>query len=107
MNIRIIKKCDLVTTAEQEYAEAKITRVLRDLPKVVDVCVIFDSENYSKTIEVIIHAKQQTVLAKELADEFVIAIDLVEDKLLSQVRKIKDKVKNRRPRKNDHLDIAI
>lgn len=88
MQIQMVKRHSGVPQDVQSYAQQKVERALRDIPKITDVKIIFDDQQGLKNVKVTALAKQKEIIAEDSSKEFKAAIDSIEDKLLAQVRKI-------------------
>jgi putative sigma-54 modulation protein len=90
-----------VTPAIREYAEEKIGRVIKILESQVMSAEVelYTERNRSiekgQVAEVTVHTKGHVIRAKEAASDLFAAIDLVSEKLESQVRKFKTKTVDR------------
>lgn len=90
-----------VTPAIREYAEEKVGRVAKILNSMLMSAEVelYTERNRSiekaQVAEVTVHTKGHVIRAKESAHDIYAAIDLVSEKLESQVRKFKSKLVDR------------
>lgn len=91
-----------VTPAIREYAEEKIGRIAKVLDSMLMSAEVelFTEKNPSiengQVAEVTVYTKGHVIRAKEAATDMYAAIDLVSEKLESQVRKFKTKIVDKR-----------
>jgi putative sigma-54 modulation protein len=90
-----------VTPATREYAEEKVSRVTKILENMITSAEIelYTERNRAiekgQVAEVTVYTKGHVIRAKEAASDMFAAIDLVSEKLESQVRKFKTKIVDR------------
>lgn len=78
--------------------EAKLHKVTRLLPKIVEARVVLGLEKYRHLAEVTLQAKRSTLRVEEEATDFQTAMDLALEKLERQARRRKDRIHQRKPR---------
>lgn len=92
-----------VTQAIQEYAEKKLSKIdkffQQDIQKVRVVLKVYP--NFHK-VEVTIHADQVTIRAEEKASDMYEAIDVVSDKMMTQVKRYQGKQHQHKHHKTEH-----
>lgn len=90
MNITIVSKQLKLTDAIKEKIENKFSKLEKYLNEDTDINVKLDVKRKNQKIEVTIFTKGGTILRAENSTEDLYAsIDLVYDKLYSQIRKLK------------------
>lgn len=78
--------------------EARLHKVTRFLPKIVEARVVLGIEKYRHLAEVTLQAKRSTLRVEEEATDFQTAMDLALEKLERQARRRKDRIHRRKPR---------
>lgn len=76
----------------------KLAKVTRFLPKVTEARVVLSRERHRHLTEVTLQAKGRTLRAEADAGDFHSALDLALDTLERQVRRRKDRIRDRKPR---------
>ncbi|MCI0449996.1 MAG: ribosome-associated translation inhibitor RaiA [Chlorobi bacterium] len=80
----------------KEFAEAEIQKITRYFDGIIKTEIILSFDNSSgssKTAEVIVHAKNhQTFTSKESTDDFKLSIESAVDKVVTQIKKYKEKL---------------
>ena len=91
-----------VTDAIKEYAENKIERLEKYLSndKETEAKVIISTKGKDQKVEVTIWNGKYNIRAEETHSDLYAALDLVTDKLERQFKKYKDKINDKRRRKN-------
>jgi putative sigma-54 modulation protein len=84
-----------VTPALREYATEKLQRVERHFDHLTNVHVVLGLEKLTHKVEATINSTQKQIHAQAEATDMYAAIDLLADRLDSQIRKHKEKI-------NDH-----
>ncbi len=85
-----------VTAAMKEYAETKISKLTKYYDNLHSVEVIFDIEAEQPLVEIIVTASRKaTFVATHRNDDLYACIDVCSDKISQQLRRHKDKVRNR------------
>lgn len=82
------------------YAEEKIGRIKKYLSDPIDVHVILEVEKIRHIAEITIVTNGITIYADEATHDMYSAIDTVIDKIERQVKKYKEKIKNKKPSLN-------
>ena len=104
MNIEIVQKDVELDDKARNYIMEKMLRVVRDVSHVSHSHVVLSREPRLYEVEVILPIGHTVLCAKEKASTLEAAIDLVEDKLLSQIRKLKDKILSRHKHTHERRD---
>jgi len=88
-----------------EYARTEAEKLLTEFPRVEHVHVILDSEKRRRTAEVVVQAKNRVkVESRESADRMPAAIDAAMDKAERQLRRLREKVQERRRAKKKNTE---
>ncbi|MFC1668460.1 ribosome hibernation-promoting factor, HPF/YfiA family [Chlamydiota bacterium] len=99
MEITVTGRHVNVTEAMKQYAQQKIEKVIRNIPKVINVHIIIDIEKFHHIAEVVILAGNNiTIRAKESTEDMYSSIDILASKIERQVKKYKGKLYNHRLR---------
>lgn len=102
-----------VTPAIHDYAQEKIGRIDKILENLImEIEVELSSEKNPKienshVAEVTVRTKGHVIRAKEAAADMYAALDLVSEKLETQARKLKGKLKDRHSGKNAQPPVAV
>ncbi|MBN2300952.1 MAG: ribosome-associated translation inhibitor RaiA [Lentisphaerae bacterium] len=81
----------------REYAERRATALAEEFPRVEHVHVILDCVKHQRIAEIIVQAKNHIrVEAVEKTDTLTSAIDIAYEKAARQLRRLRDKVQDRR-----------
>lgn len=84
------------SSALKEYAEEKISRIKKYMMEPIEADVVLRVEKFRHIAEVTIDANGIRVNGMEETDDMYSAIDMVADKIESQLKKHKDKVRDRK-----------
>jgi len=84
--------------ALRRRVEAKVSKVGRFLPKIIETRVVLARERYRHLAEVTLQAKGATLHAEAVASDFHAAVDLAVEHLEQQARRRKDRIRARKPR---------
>ena len=96
-----------ITEAMKHYAQQKLDKAIRNIPKVISVHIIMDIERFHHVAEIVILAGHNiTISAKESSDDMYSSIDKVVDKIDRQVKKYKEKLTHHRPRSNKGISVT-
>ncbi len=93
MNIQITFRHIPSSSALKQYAEEKITKLLKSLKEPIEVHIIFTQEKKNNTVELTLTSAGKELYAKERGMDMYAAIDLIYDKLDKQITKLKEKKK--------------
>ncbi len=93
MNIQITFRHIPSSSALKQYAEEKITKLIKSLKEPVEVHIIFTQEKKTTTVELTLTSAGKELYAKEQGLDMYAAIDLIYDKLDKQLTKFKEKKK--------------
>jgi putative sigma-54 modulation protein len=97
MPIEITVRHKRLPSAVHEYAESKAQELMESFPHVEHVHVIIDEERRDRVVEVVVQAKKHVRIEAEDAEPNIrAATDLAFAKAEKQLRKVHDKVHDRR-----------
>jgi putative sigma-54 modulation protein len=96
MNIVVNGRNVDVTPALKSYAEEKITRFDKYLPKITEAVVTLSIQKFRHKAEVLIKANGTQIQAEGETEELYSAIDEVTQKLDRQIKKLKGKLQTHR-----------
>ena len=87
-----------VTPAFRQMVERKVGKLARILPKIIEAKVMLSAEKYRRTARITLVAKRRILSSEETAGDLAAAVDLAVDALTRQVRQVKDRLRQRKPR---------
>jgi putative sigma-54 modulation protein len=80
----------------KEYLSGKIAKLPKYYDNIETIEAILDHEHGENTVEIIVHAKRkQLFVAKASHEDMYAGIDQCMDKISQQIRRYKDKVRDR------------
>ena len=85
-----------ITSALRDYVNDKIGRIVRHFEPLLSVHVIMHVDKLGHRVEATVNAAHKRFHAEERSHDMYAAIDLLADKLDSQVRKHKEKLTDHR-----------
>jgi len=97
MQINVTARHLRLTPAINEYVKKKLEKTKRFLDHLIWAQVVLDVSKERHSAEVIIHAAGHTFTAKEESADLYAAIDLASDNIDEQLRRYKDRHRERRP----------
>jgi putative sigma-54 modulation protein len=97
MQVNITARHLKLTTAISDYVRKKVEKAKRFMDHLIWAQVILDVSKDRHTAEVIIHAAGHTFTAKEESVDLYAAIDLASDNIDEQLRRYKERHRERRP----------
>jgi putative sigma-54 modulation protein len=87
----------------KEFAESEIQKITKFYDGIIKTEVILSYDkpsNSVKTAEIVVHANNHhTFTARETTDEFEASIELAINKVITQIKKYKDKISDHSPKK--------
>lgn len=95
MKMRITSRHDKLSPNVKEYLEEKLARLDRYYDRIIDCEVITDTEKNRNVIELNVKVYSKVLNVKTKDEDVTKAIDLCVDKLETQLKKFKEKMKNR------------
>jgi len=87
-----------ITPAFRAMIERKVGKLSRILPKIIEAKIMLSAEKYRRTAELTLLAKRKIFRSEETAGNLAAAVDLAVDTLTRQVRQVKDRIRERKPR---------
>ena len=96
MRIRITARHLKLTEALASYIREKVSKAEKYLDPILWVQVILSVEKHRQMAEIILHASRQTFRAQAVGADLYSAIDLALDKVQSQLKKHKEKIRERK-----------
>ncbi len=88
--------------ALKEYAKEKVERVNKYLDRAGEAHVVLSLERHLHHAEITIHSGSWVLRGREKSEDMYASIDLAMDKIESQLRKYKEKIKNHHGRERVH-----
>ncbi len=108
MNIQVTFRHMETTEALKDYAIEKVSKIKKYLDAPVEVHVVLSVEKFRHIAEVTFTINGYVVKGQEETDDMYAAIDMVMDKIERQVRRYKEKLKNKRGgSSNDRLKVKM
>ncbi len=80
----------------KEYVRERYSKLMKYSDSPMNIHVVLSSEKFRHTAEVVVSGDGIRAAAKQEHDDLRAAIDLVLDKIERQLKKFRDKIKNRR-----------
>ena len=96
MKIKITGRKIEVSDKLKEYAEKRISKLEKYFQQLIDIHLILYVEKIDHTAELIINGDAVQFHAREKAADFYSAIDMLIDKIESQIARYKDKIQSRK-----------
>jgi len=96
MQLNITARHLKLTPAINEYVQKKLAKARRFLDHLIWAQVILDVSKNRHLAEIVLHTSGRTFTAKEEGADLYSAIDLASDKLDEQLRRFKEKRRNKR-----------
>jgi len=98
MNISTTARHYDLAPALQDYAEGKVQNLKRYFDHIVNANLIFSLEKYRHKVEITLHVNGRDFVSVDESDDVYGAVDRSIEKLERQLRKHKDKLKDRNAR---------
>ncbi|MFH1725180.1 MAG: ribosome-associated translation inhibitor RaiA [Elusimicrobiota bacterium] len=95
MKIHITGRQMRLTKSIRDYVEEKVGKAQKYFNHIVWAQVLVSVEKRSHQAEIVIHASKQTFRALAKAGDLYAAVDLASDKIDTQLRKYKERLKDR------------
>ncbi len=95
MKIHVTGRHLRLTKAIQSYVDQKVSKAQKYFDNIVWAQVLLSVEKRSHHCEIVLHASKQTFRALAKSSTLYAAIDLASDKIDTQLRRYKDRVKGR------------
>jgi putative sigma-54 modulation protein len=96
MNISTTARHYDLAPALKDYAENKVLHLKHYFDHIVNAHVIFSLEKYRHRVEITLHVNGKNFVSVEESDDMYASVDGSVDKLERQLRRHKDKVKDRK-----------
>jgi putative sigma-54 modulation protein len=101
LNVNVTGRSEEVTPAMKQKAAEKVAKLLRFFDRITWVEVILDARNQRGAAEINAGLNRgATVVGKAEGADVYTAIDLAVDKMTRQLRRHKEKLKDRRPKRS-------
>jgi putative sigma-54 modulation protein len=78
------------------YIEEKVEHLTRYFDRIDEAHVVLESEGHRKIADVTVHASRVIVSSEQEADDMRSAVDLAMEKVERQIRRHKDRIRNRK-----------
>lgn len=102
MKINVTGRSDAVTSAMKRKAADKFGKLQRFFDRITWVEVKLDAQNERKTVEVSAGLNRgATIVSKTQENDMYAAIDIAVDKMTRQLRRHKEKLSDKRPRRSE------
>ncbi len=98
MQVSVSGRHSSISPEVRQYATGRAENLQKFYDRITNIDVVIDHERDIHTVETVAHVEHGTALVARHRDEgLMIAMDATFDKLERQVRKLKDRVRRRRP----------
>lgn len=98
MNIRVTTRHTEMEPDLKKYVEGRVSRLSRYFDRVDEAHVVLAAEGHRKIADVTVHASRLTVSSEQSAADLRSAFDRALDKVERQIRRHKERVRNRKGR---------
>lgn len=98
MRVIISGRGVVITPAFKARVDEKVQKLSRILPRIREAKVMLSAEKYRRTAEVTLLGKGRPLHSEETAPEMTAAVDLAVDALSRQVRRTKDRLRQKKRR---------
>jgi putative sigma-54 modulation protein len=99
MRVEITARSLEITDTMREHIEKRMLKLKRYFDGVLECHVIARLERFIHKFEITLHGNGFDLFAEAHAEDLHVAFESAADKMERQVKKLKDKIKRRRPRK--------
>ena len=96
MNISTTSRHYDLAPALKDYAEGKIQHLKKYFDHIVNANLVFSLEKYRHKVEISLHVNGKDFVSVEESDDMYVSVDRSIEKLESQLRRHKDKIKRRK-----------
>lgn len=96
MNITTTARHYDLTPALKDYAEEKVQNLKKYFDHIVNANLIFSLEKYRHRVEITLHVNGKDFVSVEESEDMYASVDRSVDKLESQLRRHKDRIKRRK-----------
>jgi len=106
MRIEITSKSLELTDSMRDHIEKRLAKLKRYFDGVLDCHVILRVERFIHRFEITLHGQGFDFFSEGHAEDVYAAFDAAAEKMERQVRKLKDKIKQRRTRRVEGAPVA-
>jgi putative sigma-54 modulation protein len=106
MRIEITSKSLELTDGMRDHIEKRIAKFKRYFDGVLDCHVILRVERFTHRFEITLHGQGFDFFSEDHAEDLYAAFDGAAEKMECQVRKLKDKIKHKRPRRSEAAPVV-
>ena len=99
MRIEITSRSFEITDNVRDYIEERLSKLPRYFDRLIECHVILQVERFIYKFEITLHGNGFDLFAEGHAEDLYVAFDAAAGKMERQVRKHKDKVRNRKGRR--------
>ena len=99
MRIEITTKSLELTQTIKDHVEARLNKITKYFDGVIDCHVILRAERFIHRIEITLHGQGFDFFSEGHAVDLYAAFDMAAEKMERQVRKLKEKIRQKRGRK--------
>ena len=96
MNIEFTGRGTEVSDALKQFTNEKMKKISRFVDNILDVSVTFSVEKHRHTVEIIVKAGTDKIVAKETTNDMYMSIGGALDKVERQAKKLKTKLSRKR-----------
>ena len=94
------------TESLKEYAEDKLSKIDKYFDFPIEAHVVLTAEKFRRMADVTLNVNGTVIKAEEETEDMYSAIDQVMDKIEIQVKRYRDKIRNRRTKSENPLNIG-
>jgi putative sigma-54 modulation protein len=91
----------------RSYAEKKISKAETFFDRIIEAHMVLSAEKHRRIAEVTLNAKGVTFHAKDETEDIYASIDGVMEKVDTQIRRHKEKIKDRKHKSRESIDILV
>ncbi|RME31355.1 MAG: ribosome-associated translation inhibitor RaiA [Candidatus Zixiibacteriota bacterium] len=95
-----------LTPELKALCERELESLTRYFDPIISAEIILDQERHRRIAEMIVKVYNNTITASAETDDMVLSIDAVADKVKTQLKKYKAKLKNKKPEEIEELTEA-
>ena len=106
MNISTTSRHYDLAPALKDYAESKIQHLKKYFDHIVNANLVFSLEKYRHKVEISLHVNGKDFVSVEESDDMYVSVDRSIEKLDSQLRRHKDRIKRRKSQQS-MSDVAM
>ena len=96
MNISTTARHYDLAPALKDYTEEKVQHLKRYFDHIVNAHVVFSLEKYRHKVEITLHVNGRDFASEEESEDMYVSVDRSIEKLESQLKRHKDKIKRRK-----------